>query len=196
MIWTRILKLNNFEYSRTLIFLSCCLLLAACTSSPKVTYDEQVNFEAPKTFTWLDENPLKYSATDYNVNPFLEGYLMEATKKQMEAKGYRFVERSANPDFAVAFTFGARDKIDVNSYPGYVGYGRRGYWGGAYVGGTTTARSYTEGQLSIDVFSEQTKKPAWHGTDEGTIKNNSGDELRKSVDEQVAKMLETFPPGQ
>ena len=183
------------EFSRAVNILLVSFFVVACSSSPKITYDEQLSFEAPKSFTWLGENPLKYSATDYNVNPFLEQYLMESAKRQLEAKGYRFVEKSDSPDFAVAFTFGARDKIDVNSYPGYVGYGRRGYWGGAYAGRTTTARSYTEGQLSIDIFSEQTKKPAWHGTDEGTIKNKSGDELRESVDKQVAKMLEKFPPG-
>lgn len=171
-------------------------LMLACSSSPDVTYDQGLDFSPPKSFTWLDDQPLKYSATDNNVNPFLEDYLMEATKTQLEAKGYRFVEKSGNPDFSVAFTFGAREKIQVSSYPGGVRYGggspgRRDYWGP----GPTQTRSYTEGQLSIDVFSESSKEPAWHGTDTGTVISKSGDELREAVDEQIARMLKEFPPG-
>lgn len=41
---------------------------------------------------------------------------------------------------------------------------RGGFWGGGrmgvgMVGGGTVATTYTEGQLSIDLFDEQTKKP-------------------------------------
>jgi hypothetical protein len=163
-------------------------------NAPEATFSDEFDFSPPKTFTWLGEHPLKYSADA--PNPFLEQYLMDATRALLESRGYSFVENSANPDFAIAFSLGSREKIAVSSYPGYgghVGVGRRGYWRGAHVGGTT-ARSYTEGQIGIDVFDVASKKPAWHATDTRTLKSLSGEELREEVAEQVELILREFPP--
>lgn len=174
-------------------------LLSACSSTPNVTYDEHYDFTPPKTFTFTDEHPLKYSATATNVNPFLEGYLMDSTREQLEVMGYRFVEKPAKADFAIAFTFGARDKIEVNSYPGYAGYGagpgRHPFWSGAAYYGGTSSRSYTEGQLSIDFFDESSKKPAWHGTDSRKLTSSDQKNLKAAANTQVAKILNEFPPG-
>lgn len=179
--------------------LAISLLLAGfligCSSAPEVAYDQKVDFNPPKTFTWLDDSPLKYSQTDYKVSPFLEAHLMEATRSELESKGYRYVSMSEGPDFAVAFTFGAREKIQKSSYPG--GYSLASASPGAYSfhgPGAVKTTKYVEGQISIDFFAESTKSLAWQISDSGKIEEMSGEELRQAVKELMANLLSDFPP--
>ena len=169
--------------------------LVGCSSAPDVAYDEKVNFKPPKTFTWLDDSPLKYSQTDYTVNPFLEAYLMDATKSELESKGYRYVSMSESPNFAVAFSFGAREKIQKSSYPG--GYSLASASPGAYSfhgPGAVKTTKYVEGQISIDFFAESTKSLAWQVSESGKLEELSGEELRQAVKELMANLLSDFPP--
>jgi hypothetical protein len=170
--------------------------LAGCSSPPEVNYDQRVEFKPPKTFTWLDDNPLKYSRTDYKVSPFLEAHLMEATRAELESKGYRYVSMAEGPDFAVAFTFGAREKIQKSSYPS--SYSLASASPGAYSfrgPGAVQTTTYVEGQISIDFFAESTKSLAWQISDSGKIKDMSGEELRQEVKELMANLLSDFPPN-
>jgi hypothetical protein len=169
--------------------------LIGCSSAPEVVYDQKVDFKSPKTFTWLDDSPLKYSQTEYKVSPFLEAHLMEATRSELESKGYRFVSMSEGPDFAVAFTFGAREKIQKSSYPS--SYSLSSASPGAYSfrgPGAVQTTKYVEGQISIDFFAESTKSLAWQISDSGKIKDLSGEELRQAVKELMADLLTDFPP--
>ena len=171
-------------------------ILASCSSAPEVAYDQKVDFKPPKTFTWLDDSPLKYSQTDYKVSPFLEAHLMEATRSELESKGYRYVSMSEGPDFAVAFTFGAREKIQKSSYPS--SYSLASASPGAYSfrgPGAVQTTKYVEGQISIDFFAESTKSLAWQIGDSGKIEDMSGEELRQAVNELMADLLSDFPPG-
>lgn len=175
------------------------MLLTACSTTPTTTYDDTTNFTPPKTFAWISEHPLKTGDGKQPVNPFLEQYLMEATRSGLKEKGYQFVDSASQADFSVAFSIGMRDKIRVDSYPGYVGVGRRGFAGGGYWGagwgvGGTTAESYTEGQLSIDLFDEKTKKPVWHGSYSRRVTESDKKKLQDSVNQLVAKILSEFPP--
>jgi hypothetical protein len=179
--------------------LAISLLLAGfligCSSAPEVAYDQKVDFKPPKTFTWLDDSPLKYSQTDYKVSSFLETHLMEATKSQLESKGYRYVSMSEGPDFAVAFTFGAREKIQKSRYPS--GYTMASAAPGAssfHGPGAVQTTKYVEGQIFVDFFAESTKSLAWQISDSGKLEEMSGEELRQAVNELMANLLSDFPP--
>ena len=169
--------------------------LVGCSSAPEVTYDQKVDFTPPKTFTWLDDSPLKYSESDYKVSPFLEAHLMEATRSVLESKGYRYVSMSEGPDFAVAFTFGARQKIQKSSYPG--GYSLAAASPGAYSfqgPGAVKTTKFVEGQIVVDFFAASTKSVAWQIGDSGKIEEMSDEELRQAVNELMAELLSDFPP--
>ena len=149
----------------------------------------------PKTFTWLDDSPLKYSETDYKVSPFLEDHLKEATRSELESRGYRYVSMSDNPDFAVSFTFGARDKIQKSSYPS--SYTMRAAGPGSYSfhgPGAVQTTQFVEGQISVDFFAESTKSLAWQISDSGRLEELSDEELKQAVNELMAKLLADFPP--
>lgn len=183
------------QIPRLTISLMFAGFLIGCSSAPEVAFDEKVNFKPPKTFTWLDDSPLKYSETDYKVSPFLEAHLMEATRSELESKGYRFVSMSEAPDFAVAFSFGAREKIQKSSYPS--SYTMASASPGAYSfhgPGAVKTTKYMEGQISIDFFAESTKSLAWQVSDSGKIEEMSGEELRQAVKELMANLLSDFPP--
>ena len=180
---------------RLLVSLLLAGFLVGCSSAPEVAYDEKVNFNPPKSFTWLDDSPLKYSQTDYKVSPFLEAHLMEATRAELESKGYRYVSMSEGPDFAVAFSFGAREKIQKSSYPS--SYSLASASPGAYSfrgPGAVQTTKYVEGQISIDFFAESTKSLAWQVSTSGRLEELSGEELRQAVRELMAELLSDFPP--
>ena len=183
------------QLPRLTIALLLAVFLIGCSSAPEVAYDQQVDFTPPKTFTWLDDSPLKYSESDYKVSPFLEAHLMEATRSVLESKGYRYVSMSEGPDFAVAFTFGAREKIQKSSYPG--GYSLASASPGAYAfhgPGAVKTTTYIEGQIVVDFFAASTKSIAWQIGDSGKIEEMSGEELRQAVNELMAELLKDFPP--
>lgn len=175
------------------LLLTGCLI--GCSSAPKVSYDEKVSFSPPKTFTWLDDKPLKYSETDYKVSPMLESHLMEATRSELESRGYRYVSMSENPDFAVSFTFGARDKIQKSRYPS--GYTMTAAGSGTYSfhgPGAVQTTEFVEGQISLDFFAESTKSLVWQVSDSGRLEELSEEELKQAVNELMAKLLADFPP--
>ena len=179
--------------------LTISLLLAGfligCSSAPEVAYDEKVNFKPPKTLTWLDDSPLKYSQTDYKINPFLETYLMDATKSELESKGYRYVSMSEAPDFAVAFSFGVMEKIQKSSYPSSYTLATAAPGAYSFHGpGAVKTTKYMEGQISIDFFAESNKSLAWQVSDSGKLEEISGEELRQAVKELMADLLSDFPP--
>lgn len=55
------------------------------------------------------------------------------------------------------------------------------------VGGGTVATTYTEGQLSIDLFDEQTKKPAWHEISNSKIDYSLTKERKMNREHTVGK---------
>ena len=102
---------------------------------------------------------------------------------------------SEAPDFAVAFSFGAREKIQKSSYPSSYTLASAG--GGAYSfhgPGAVKTTKYMEGQISIDFFAESTKSLAWQVSDSGRLEERSGEELSQAVKELMSNLLSDFPP--
>lgn len=177
-------------------WLAAPVLLIGCTTGFNATYDHDPsqNFSSYRTFTWVGERPLMVAA-DQSLSPLLEGRLMNATRRELEAKGYSFVPYGRAADFAVSFTVGARDKIRVTSYPTtyHSGYGSWG-WGRSYYGTTVDARQYTEGTLAVDVFDVQTRRPVWHGVATKSISRKDRENASETVAAAVTAVMGGFPP--
>ena len=171
--------------------------LGGCAPSVKVTADRDpaVNLGAYQTFAWVSEHPLVGVRTDQAVSPLLEPRVMAAIRSNLEGRGYRFSQQ--RPDFAIAFTVGARDKIRVDSYPasyrgGWGWAGTRGYYGG-YYGTETRVRQYTTGALAIDVFDVASKSPVWHGMGEKNISSSDLKDREALIKLVVDSILVEFP---
>lgn len=191
------------RFTSAICTLTLFLVLGACSSSPTTTYDESLDFTAPKNYAWIDDNPLKIGDTAEQVNPFLQGSIIKAMTAAMSAKGYNLVDDASSADFVVSFTFGSRDKIRQDSYPaGYgmgmgmgVGVGVGVGVGAPMMAGTTTT-TYNEGQLAVDMFGADSKQPAWHGTYSHSISESDQKKLDESVAKAVNHIMDDFPPGQ
>ncbi len=180
-------------------------LVASCAPAIQTQYDYNpaANFAAFKTFAWAGEHPMSVAmGTDQSLSPFWEPMIMRAIERNLAAKGFRQVPNHENADLAVAFTIGARDKIDVRTTPvtyrGYYGRGPYGHgsgWGVSH-GTQTTVKNYTEGALSIDIFDTRSKEPVWYGIGTRKMYGTPKQEGREQrVNEGVDLIMATFPPG-
>lgn len=168
------------------------LLLAGCATGPNVVVDSDPNVDVSRyrTYSWA------FSSTPRGMNPLTYQRVKTAIDANLSSRGYT----QASPgDFAVGFTLGARDKVEVDTFGAYGPYYGRGWgygWGGyGYAGGPQTyARSYTEGTLTIDIYDTGTKQPVWHGVASQEI--SASKVTQEVIDEAVAAVLAKFgaPP--
>ncbi|HVK40907.1 MAG TPA: DUF4136 domain-containing protein [Phenylobacterium sp.] len=163
------------------------LLLASCASGPavKVDADPAANLSAYRTYSWA------YAEPPRGMNPLSYQRVRQSIDANLASRGYT----QASPgDFAVGFTLGARDKVEVTDfgpyggfYPGY-GRGFRGGWAAPY--NDVDVRNVTEGTLAIDIYDSGTKKPVWHGVATQNIGSNV---TQQQIETAVSSVLAKFP---
>jgi hypothetical protein len=155
-------------------------------------FDSTAPFDTYRTFAWVGEEPgrLPGGAETETVDPLLARRIRESIESHLEARGYRKLDDPAAADFAVSFSVGRREKIEIYSSPTLSG----GYWGygGWYAGSTVWANSYTEGTLAVDVFDGRSHLAVWHGWASKRISQTM--DRAAAVEEVVSAILARFPP--
>ena len=168
------------------------LALGGCSSVSVTTdHDPDANFDAMKTYQWLNTSKDALSAnqqTSMFQNSLVEKKFMNAVVEQLKTKG--ITEDTTKPDFVIMYFAGTQNKINVTNY-GY-GYGR---WGG-YGAGGTDVQQYTEGTIVLDFYDAKSKQLVWRGTASGALSSNkpSMEEVQEKLNGIVAKMLAEYPP--
>jgi hypothetical protein len=168
------------RHRRFAAYVFTVLTLAACNTPTHVAsdYDQTAAFSSYKSFT-LIERPHPGLP-----NPFVAQRTSDAIRAELAAKGFTYVPTPVNADFAVDFTVGARDRLDVRSYPV-----------GPFLGGSNLqVDQYQEGRLAIDVFDVRTRKPVWRGQAEKELSQSDIDRTGPLIREAVAAVLANFPP--
>jgi hypothetical protein len=174
---------------------------AGCASSVKVNsdYDPAVDFTSLKTWSWVEDETHAKEGASVAGNQLLSNRVTAAVERSLTARGYR--QAQGSPDFRVAFTFGAQEKLDVRSSPStgaYYGGGYRGRRGGMYTGwggSTVDVKQYTEGTLIIDILRPGGEQLVWRGTGTTRIREEKDPEKRtQKVNDAVEKILAQFPP--
>jgi hypothetical protein len=166
------------------------LVVSGCAGGPSIRtdFDPTANFSSYRTYE------LAGQGTSHVLNPLLSERVRVAIERNLDARSFT---RSTTPDFAVSFTLGARDRVqmtEMGAYqPYYPGYGRAYRYGWARPYSTTEIRTITEGSLVIDIYDAHTKKPVWQGRATQTISPGQVDE--KDIDRAVAAALAKFPPS-
>jgi hypothetical protein len=172
-----------------LVPIAAAMLLSACATNPRVNTDHDVNanFAAYHNYTWVSTTPQP------GINPLLHERIKAAVDAELALKGF---QKSDSPDFAVAITLGARDRVettDLGPYrPFYPGYGLGVRTGWAHVYTETEVRTVTDGTLTIDIFDARTRQPVWHGR--ATQRIGSQAISNDTVNRAVSSVLEDFPP--
>ncbi len=176
------------------LMLPLLLALTGCeTLQVGSDYDRTTTFATYHTFTWLPRD-------NYGIaNPLVIEQTRDAIESALEQKGYRYVAEAGQADFAVDFTLGSHERVDVRTYPRpyggpWVWYGPR-WWGYPYWGTGVDVYRYREGILAVDVFNARTHRPVWHGWAKKPLSRedmaHSAEPIRKAVDAVLAR----FPPG-
>ncbi|AGH50303.1 MULTISPECIES: DUF4136 domain-containing protein [Sphingomonadales] len=164
--------------------IAALLVATACASTPRVNYDSDptADFSRYRSYSWV------FSGVPQGMNPLLFERVKASIDRSLAARSFT---QSANGDFAIAFTLGARDRVEVTDYGPYgpffprFGYG----WGGYH---DVDVRNVTDGTLTIDIYDVATKKPVWHGTATQEINRNKPDPAM--IDVAVDAALANFPP--
>ena len=173
------------------------LILAACASGPTIRANTApgANLQAYKTYTFV--RPL---GTDRGgVETPLSGYFKEATRREMDARGYQFVE-SGDADLLVNFGANAQEKTDIRSTPVSMGVGYGGYYGyrgGMYGAAWSTPEvetvRYQVGTANIDVVDARKKQLVWEGLIEGKLTEKAMKDPRATVNMVVTEIFKQFP---
>jgi hypothetical protein len=175
--------------------LLCLLSLSACeTMSTHSDYDRTQSFAGYRTFAWIAADPMIVAPGHPRdeVSPLNRRRVVEAIESDLAAKGMTQAAEAASADFVIAYTIGARDKINVNSYPepyqGAWHWGYPNYWSGVDL------NTYTEGRLAIDIFDGRTREPVWHGVATKRIEASDLRHAEERIQTAVKSILKDFPP--
>lgn len=171
--------------SRTsaVLALLMAFVLASCASSPniKTDYDTTTDFARYRSYSWV------YSGTPQGMNPLLFERVRASIDRSLAARSFTHAERG---DFAIAFTLGRRDSVQVTDFGPY-GANYRGWgWGPAYH--DIDVRNVTDGTLVIDIYDTGTRKPVWHGVATQEINPDKVDPA--TIDTAIDSVLARFPP--
>jgi hypothetical protein len=170
-------------------------LLAACASTLPVRtdYDKTADFSGYRTYTWVSDNPMIIAKGDNpEISPLTRSRIITAIENELQHKGYSKAAVRDDADFAVAFTVGTRDRIDINAYP--LSYRGSWYWRHTFWDYEIRSQTYQEGMLAIDIFDQHTRKPVWHGFTHKRITGSDRDNPTPIIQKAVAAILAKFPP--
>lgn len=163
------------------------LALYGCAQEARVKVDSDptADFSRYKTYTWA------YGAAPPGINPLNYQRIKTAIDRELASRGYT---QSQSGDFAVGFTIGGREKVEVTNFGTYGGF-FPGYGAGFGRGWASNVdvRNITEGILAIDFYDLQTKRPVWHGQATKVISSEGADP--EDIDQAVSSLLARFPPG-
>ncbi|HKA14444.1 MAG TPA: DUF4136 domain-containing protein [Myxococcota bacterium] len=170
-------------------------LLVGCQSiETHHNADPQAPFASYKTFAWVTEEPLIQPGVgsvpgSRPADPLLDPLIRDAVERNLKARGYEQLRDPKIADLVVSFSVGARDKIEVDSYPVTAGYRYQ-----VYGGYRTDVRTYTEGVLALDFFDGRTKRAVWHGYATKRLSQSPTPEKRlANVNQATDAILAEFP---
>jgi hypothetical protein len=168
-----------------LIFASMGLLVASCAINPRIDtdYDPTADFSQLRTYSWA------FTSVPRGMSPLLYERTRASIDRSLAARSFT----QASPgDFAIAFTVGARDRVDVTDFGDFGPFFPRYHWQwrGAH---RIDVRQFREGTLAIDIYDVATRRPIWRGTATQELPRNGVDQ--RQVDAAVDAMLRGFPPA-
>ena len=171
------------------------LMLSGCATTLKTQsdHDSSQNFSSYHTFAWMADQPMIAAPEEVaRVSPLNRRRIEEAVEKELAGKGFQKVPERATADFVVSYTVGARDRLDVQSYP--TPYRGPWLWGWPYFGHDVDVTMYREGTLAIDVFDGKNHRPVWHGWGSKRLDESDVKHAEKLIPPAVAAVLNDFPP--
>jgi len=175
-----------------LLAVAALLSLAGCASTGagpevRVEFDKSAPFESYRTFAF--QSPLGTG------EGLATRYLQAATRRELEAKGLRYVE--SMPDLRVNFNgrLSERHGAPLSGPPGgYYSY-RQGHYAAWSGYPALEAAPYTVGTVNIDLIDAARSQLVWEGVVTTVVTDKMLTELQPAIDGAVAAAFARYPRG-
>lgn len=181
--------------SLSIVLAASVVVLAGCATTLEThsDHDSAQSFAAYHTFAWMADQPMIAPPEQVaQVSPLNRRRIEAAIESELLAKGFQKAAERGAADFVVSYTVGARDRVDVHSYP--TPYGGTWLWGWPYFGHDVDVTMYRQGTLAIDVFDVKTHQPVWHGWGSKRIDEHDVKHAAEIIPPAVVAILKDFPP--
>jgi hypothetical protein len=186
------MKRRSYPFALTVL---AVLVIGGCaTQRPniRVMAAPDASFTSYHTFGFPEQ-----TGTDRGgYSTLITSYFKQAVRKQMETRGYQYVE--ANPDLLVNFYANAHERTEVRSTPAVPAYGYYGYRYGLYNAwpmyqDQVQSVTYPVGTANVDVVDAQKRQLIWEGVAQGRIHQDDMDHPDEAIQSVVAQLFTKFP---
>jgi Domain of unknown function (DUF4136) len=180
--------------SQWLLVVFATALLAACATGPQVRTDYDPTADFTQYRTWSFYSPI--AMEEYGYSTWISERIKDNVRKQMDARGYRYVE--ASPDLQVNFQGIVQDRTAVFSMPRSDVQWLYDYRRNAYVGvpvwyDDTQVSRYREGTLTVDLVDARRNRMVWTGAAIGRVVRKTPEEQMAGVDEAINAIFMQYP---
>ena len=159
-----------------------CVGVAALAQDIQFDYDRSANFNAYKTYQWVD-----YQAVAPG-DQLLDQDIKRAVDEQLAGKGLRRVDTGG--DLLVGYQAGISQEKQFDGF----GFGPRG-WGGLG-SAQVTSSTIDVGNLVVGLFDPAAKQLVWRGSASKTLDiKTDPDKNYRNLEKAVAKLFKNYPPG-
>jgi len=195
-------SLKQFSMARVLGFLLLASALSGCAITPEIRTDAApgVNFGEFHTFSFF--TPLSTDRAGFHS--LVSRQLMYSTRREMEVRGFRFVEDPADADVLINFHAHVAEQIRVRSVPDP--WVNRAYWNhrrGFYdpwrghshwpSHNRLDVDQFSEGRLSVDVVDRRQNMLVWEAVASKRLTQRTLNDLGPAMDDAVHEMFRRFP---
>jgi Domain of unknown function (DUF4136) len=157
------------------------LVVTAFAQEVQFDYDRSTNFNAYKTYQWVDSNPVQVGDQLLNKN------IKRAIDVQLTGKGLRRVE--SDGDLLIGYQGAISKEKQFDGLPS--GPPWWGNWGNTRV----TTSTIDVGKLVVGLFDPATKQLMWRGSAAKTLDiKESPDKNYQNLEKAMAKLFKNYPP--
>lgn len=177
------------------------LALSACAASPTIRSDAApgTDFNQFRTFSFV--SPLSTDRAGFHS--LISQQLKFSTSREMEVRGFEFVEDPAQADLLLNFHTHVAEQLRVRSTPDpWIGpsywnhrRGRYDPWRGhgGWPGSRVEVDQTSEGRLSVDVIDRRQNTLVWEAVASQRLTQRMLNDLGPAMDGAVHDMFRAFP---
>jgi hypothetical protein len=180
---------------RTLIAIMVVLVSACSSTRVQTDFDHQADFSSYSTFAWYQPVEKDKSPTE-GPSQLVDRRIRGAISDNLRAKGLSQNDADT-ADLVVTYYASLGSRMYFHTTGWSYGWGWGPYWGYGYAfwpGWThTTAHTYHEGTVIIDIIDRDKGQLVWRGVGTRALGKKSHSE--EKIEQSMTRILETFPPA-
>ena len=183
------------------------LTLISCATKPPepvVDFAPDYNFSQPKTIGFYAMSGEVTGNNPTELTDFQRDRIDAALRSALEARGFVFVDKTADADLLLSWHLNLMDKTDVKTYNnptygasvGYSRYNRYAMYNCYNCMNQTDVRvtEYTQGTFIIDMVDPVENASVWRSVTQSKLKEETIRD-QAALDSAAVRVLAGFPPG-